>query len=187
MDTAPPIPAVAAPEPDASRAPARRPRFPAALAWIPAGVVIVDQVAKAIVRARLPLHESRTVIDGLLDLTHVQNSGAAFGILNSADFAYKPLVLAAVAALALVGIVFYASQLPASQRVARAGLAFIVGGAAGNLIDRITVGYVLDFIDAYWGGWHFWAFNVADAAITAGVVLMIADLAGLTSHVSATS
>jgi signal peptidase II len=62
------------------------------------------------------------------------------------------------------------------------GLAFIIGGAAGNLIDRLTYGYVLDFVDAYYGNWHFWAFNVADAAITVGVALMILDILGVGRH-----
>jgi signal peptidase II len=59
------------------------------------------------------------------------------------------------------------------------GLAMVVGGAAGNLIDRVTAGYVLDFVDVYWRGWHFWAFNVADASITVGVALMILELLGV--------
>jgi signal peptidase II len=63
--------------------------------------------------------------------------------------------------------------------LSRFGLALIIGGAAGNLIDRVMYGYVLDFVDAYYGGWHFWAFNVADAAITVGVGLMILDILGV--------
>jgi signal peptidase II len=70
-------------------------------------------------------------------------------------------------------------SIPASERLARLGVACILGGAIGNLIDRATVGYVLDFVDASWQGWHFWAFNVADAAISIGVILMILDLIGL--------
>ncbi len=72
---------------------------------------------------------------------------------------------------------WYAASLPDSNKVARAGIAGVLGGAIGNLIDRATAGYVLDFVDAYWGTWHFWAFNVADAAITVGAVLMLLDVA----------
>ena len=68
------------------------------------------------------------------------------------------------------------------RRLARIGLAMIVGGAAGNLIDRIRQGYVVDFVDVYWRDWHFWAFNVADAAITVGVALMILDILGIGRH-----
>jgi signal peptidase II len=72
----------------------------------------------------------------------------------------------------------YGSTLAQQQHISRLGLAFIMGGAAGNLIDRLALGYVLDFVDFYRGSWHFWAFNVADASITLGVVLMILDLLG---------
>jgi len=84
-----------------------------------------------------------------------------------------------VATAALSGLAVYAATLDVNQRLSRFGLALIIGGAAGNLIDRVTYGYVLDFVDAYYGGWHFWAFNVADAAITVGVGLMILDLLGV--------
>ena len=69
--------------------------------------------------------------------------------------------------------------MPIQDVLARIGIAGVVGGAVGNLIDRATAGYVLDFVDAYWNGWHFWAFNVADAAITLGVVAMILDILGV--------
>jgi signal peptidase II len=145
-----------------------------------AGVVVVlDQAVKAVVRARFELHESVTVIPGFFDLVRVHNTGAAFGLLNSIDFPFKTALLALVAAAALAGLATYGATLPVEQRLARAGLALIVGGAAGNLIDRIGSGYVVDFVDLYWRGWHFWAFNVADAAITVGVALMILDLLGI--------
>jgi signal peptidase II len=112
----------------------------------------------------------------------VPNAGAAFGMLNAVHFPFKAVALALVATLALVGVALYASRLPPSQWLARLGLACIVGGAAGNLIDRITAGYVVDFVDVYWNGWHFWAFNVADAAITIGVALMLLDLLGVGRH-----
>ncbi len=143
------------------------------------GIVVADQITKALVKAQLPLHESITVIPGFFDLTHVRNTGAAFGMLNSVDFAYKPAVMIAVAVIALGAVASYALSLPASQRVARFGLALILGGAIGNLIDRATMGFVLDFVDVYWRGVHFWAFNVADAAITVGVVLMLLDVLGV--------
>lgn len=148
-----------------------------------AGVIVVlDQVVKTMVRSAFELHESMPVIPGFFDLTRVHNSGAAFGFLNAVDFPFKDVLLAVVAAVALAGLAAYGATLPADQRLARVGLALIVGGAAGNLIDRIGSGYVLDFVDVYWRGWHFWAFNVADAAITIGVSLMILDLLGIGRH-----
>jgi signal peptidase II len=143
------------------------------------GVIAVDQLAKEIVRRTLPLHgEPLQVIPGLLDLTHVQNTGAAFGLLNSVDFAYKPVVMIGIAAVALVAIATYAAQLGFHERLARIGLSLILGGAFGNLIDRALFGHVVDFVDVYWGTSHFWAFNVADAAITTGAILVLLDMIG---------
>jgi signal peptidase II len=142
-------------------------------------VVILDQITKAMVRPALALHESVEVIPGFLDLTRVHNTGAAFGMLNEMEFPFKTLVLSLVAAVALGGVAWYAATVPLSDRLARVGIAGVLGGAIGNLIDRAKDGYVLDFVDAYWGSWHFWAFNVADAAISVGVVFMILDILGL--------
>jgi len=147
--------------------------------WIAALIVLLDQATKALVRMNLPLHGSVTVIPGFFDLTHVRNTGAAFGMLNDFDFAYKPLVMVLVAVVALVAVASYAMTLPPTQRVARFGLALILGGAIGNLIDRATTGFVVDFVDVYWRGIHFWAFNVADSAITVGVILMLLDMLGV--------
>jgi len=140
-------------------------------------VVVLDQWTKALVRGRLELHESMDVIAGWLSLTRVHNTGAAFGMLNGVDFPFKTLVLMLVAGTALAGVAWYAASLPEEQKLARLGLAGVLGGAIGNLIDRATAGYVLDFVDAYWGTWHFWAFNIADAAISVGVVFLLLDVA----------
>jgi len=142
-------------------------------------IIAVDQVTKAIVRHMLPLGESRSIIPEILDLTHVHNTGAAFGLLNAADFPYKPIVMIAVAAVALVAIAAYATQLGFHERMARFGLALILGGAFGNLIDRAFAGYVVDFVDVYWRTTHFWAFNVADSAITIGAILVLLDMIGI--------
>ena len=114
-----------------------------------------------------------------MDFTRVHNTGAAFGMLNGVDFPFKTVVLSLVALVALGGVAWYAATVPLGDRLARIGIAGVLGGAIGNLIDRATAGYVLDFVDAYWNGWHFWAFNVADAAITFGVIFMILDILGL--------
>jgi signal peptidase II len=142
-------------------------------------IVIADQVTKALVRGAMELHESIIVIPDLLSLTRVHNTGAAFGMFNAMEFPGKTVVLTLVAMLALGGVVWYAASVPPTDRFARAGVALILAGAIGNLIDRASAGYVLDFVDAHYDGWHFWAFNVADAAISIGVVMMISDLLGL--------
>lgn len=140
-------------------------------------VVVLDQWTKSLVRGRLELHDSIDVVSGWLSLTRVHNTGAAFGMLNAADFPFKTVVLMLIAGTALAGVAWYAASLPDENKIARAGIAGVLGGAIGNLIDRATAGYVLDFVDAYWGTWHFWAFNIADAAISVGVVLMLLDVA----------
>ena len=142
-------------------------------------VVILDQIVKAMIRGRLELHESVTVIPGFFDLTRVHNTGAAYGFLDTVDFPFKGLLIALVATVALVGLGIYAATLTRSQPLTRIGLTLVIGGAVGNLIDRVSAGYVLDFVDLYSGNWHFWAFNVADSAITIGVVLMLLELLGL--------
>ena len=143
------------------------------------GIILLDQLTKFAVRSTSPLYAKRSIIPNLLDLTHVQNTGAAFGVLNAADFPFKSIVMIAVAALALVAISLYARQLGHEERLSRYGLAFILGGALGNLIDRAISGYVVDFVDVYWGAAHFWAFNVADAAITAGAILVLLEMIGI--------
>lgn len=144
--------------------------------WLPLVIVLLDQATKAMVRAWLPLHDSVTVIPGFMDFTHVRNSGAAFGFLNGVEFPGKSVVISLVATAALIGIGMYSAALASHQLFARIGLALVSGGAAGNLIDRVFGGSVVDFVDVYFGSWHFWTFNVADSAITVGVIIMILDM-----------
>jgi signal peptidase II len=164
----------AVPGDTAEPAPARRLEI-----WLPVAVVLLDQLTKAAIRATLPQHTSVTIVPGLVDFTHVRNTGAAFGILNTADFPFKTVVIAVIATAALVGVGVYAASLAHHQRAARIGLALIIGGAAGNLIDRIVAGSVVDFVDVYFRSYHFWAFNIADSAISVGVAIMIIDMLGV--------
>jgi signal peptidase II len=147
--------------------------------WLSVTIVALDQATKALIRSKLPLHDSVNLVPGMLDITHVRNTGAAFGMLNDVHFPYKPAVMVLIAVLALIAVAMYAMTLPREQRIARLGLALILGGAIGNLIDRATAGYVVDFVDVYWRGIHFWAFNAADSAITIGVALMLLDVLGV--------
>ena len=172
----PPAPAAPAP----TEAPPRERPFARPLELgIIAVIVIFDQVTKALIRNWLSYGESRVVIAGLLDLTHVQNTGAAFGLLNSVDFPYKPVVMLVIASFALLAILMYGTQLGFHDKLARLGLALILGGAFGNLLDRMQHGHVVDFVDVYWRDVHFWAFNVADAAISVGAVLVLLDMIGV--------
>lgn len=163
-----------------------RPATRALELWVPATVVVFDQITKYLIRRSLPLHESVVVVPGFLDFTHVRNTGAAFGLLNGVEFPFKTAVIAVVALTALIGVAVYARGLAGGQTLARVGLALILGGAAGNLSDRLFIGSVVDFVDVYWRTYHFWAFNVADSAITVGVGVMILDMIGAGTHVSKT-
>ena len=156
-----------------------------AAAGIVAAILLLDQGTKALVQQHVPLYGSISIIEGFFDLTHVRNTGVAFGLLNTVDIPFKAALTTGIALAALVAISVYATQLSPREKLARRGLTLVVGGAVGNLIDRATAGYVVDFVDVYWGGWHFWAFNVADAAITVGAACLIFEMLFLNRHVSA--
>ena len=159
----------------------------AVLASVVVSLAVLDQATKAIVRATLPLYDSIALIPGFVSFTHVRNTGAAFGLLSRVEFPFKPAVMTLIALAALVAIVIYGIRTTTQQPVAQMGLALVVGGAVGNLIDRVTAGHVVDFVDVYWRSWHFWAFNVADAGITIGAALLIVDMIWIDRHVSETS
>lgn len=151
-----------------------RNRFPYAL--IVAGVVALDQLTKALVDRLMELHESRPIIEGLLNLTYVRNRGAAFGILSEADLPYQSTLFSVVSLLALAAIGLYALRLPSTDKLSQTALALVMGGALGNLIDRSLHGYVIDFMDFYWKNHHWPAFNVADSCISVGVCLLLLDI-----------
>lgn len=152
------------------------------LAGIALAVVAVDQLAKLVVRRDFQLYESVPVIPDFFSLTRIHNTGAAFGMLDSSEIPYKVAILTAVRIVVLGVLAVFASTLPAAHRLARVGLALVLGGAVGNLVDGLTLGYVVDFLDFYWGTWHFWAFNVADASISVGMALVILDQIGVGQH-----
>ena len=144
--------------------------------WIAGMVVALDQVSKALVDDFMTLHESRTIVEGLVRLTYVQNRGAAFGILSEAGLPYQSLMFSVVSLLALLAIALYAWRMPVQSRVPQTALALVMGGAVGNLLDRARLGYVIDYVDVYWGPHHWPAFNVADSAICIGVGLLFLDM-----------
>lgn len=149
-------------------------------------VILLDQVTKLLVVATVPLFDSVTIIPNFLDITYVRNTGLAYGLLNDWDFKYKSVITGALAVAALGGILLYARQMQADEKWSRRGLSLILAGAVGNILDRVRLGYVIDYVDVYWRGWHFWAFNVADAAISIGAVFVFAELLLGKRHVSRT-
>jgi len=140
------------------------------------GVILTDQVTKSIVADRIPLHSSIRVIPGLFDLTHVKNSGAAFGLFASFDSPLRSVVLNSVAFVVFFAVLVYAWRTSVASTRLQVGLALILGGAVGNLLDRMRAGSVTDFLDFYVGSHRWPAFNVADSAITIGVLLLAWDI-----------
>ena len=137
-------------------------------------VLVFDQATKLYIDATFLLHESVTVLENFFHITHVRNQGAAFGCLADSSFRLPFFILVAVVALG--GILWYLRTLREDQRLLQFTLCLIFAGALGNLIDRIRLGEVIDFIDVHWYQYHWPAFNVADSAISVGVVLMLVDL-----------
>lgn len=137
------------------------------------GVVALDQLTKWLVMADFYLHESREVIPGFFHLTYITNTGAAFGLLAGEKTMLRQAFFIGVAMLALAVIILTYRHVSAQGRLFVHAIGLIAGGAVGNLIDRLRFGAVVDFLDFFVKGYHWPAFNVADAAITIGVGLFI--------------
>jgi signal peptidase II len=142
------------------------------LGWVMI-IVVLDQLTKIIVDRTMPLHYSIPIIDGLFSLTYVRNTGAAFGIFSGSHESFRLPFLILVSILALGFVFMMLKRLPEEQTGLITALAFIIGGALGNLIDRVLYGEVIDFLDFYWGHYHWPAFNVADSCITIGVTITL--------------
>lgn len=140
-------------------------------AWL-AFIVIADQVTKFIVDRTMSLHHSIPVIENFFRLTYIRNTGAAFGILAGSHEAIRLPVLVVFSLVAIGFILVLLKRLPSGETGLITALAFILGGAIGNLIDRIAYGEVIDFLDFYWSGYHWPAFNLADSFITIGVLII---------------
>ena len=129
-------------------------------------IVGFDQLTKFIVDRSMPLHHSLPVIDNLFSLTYIRNTGAAFGIFAGSAAAFRLPFLIIFSLVAIGFVVAMLRRLPEQETGLITALAFILGGAIGNLIDRFAYGEVIDFLDFYWGRYHWPAFNVADSFIT---------------------
>lgn len=134
-----------------------------------AGILVFDRLTKWLIMKALSLHESVAIIPGFLDLTYIRNPGAAFGFLAGASTSLRVPFFIFLSLLAAVVIFFYYRKTAPQESLLRTALAWIMGGALGNLIDRLAYGEVVDFLDVHWRHLHWPAFNVADSAITLGV------------------
>jgi len=142
---------------------------------VAAAVIVLDQLTKHLISANLPLYEKLPVLP-FLNIVHLQNSGAAFGMMNALDGGLRLLFFSAVLIAAVVVIVYFLTTADEGDRLLIVSLSMVLGGAVGNSIDRFRFGYVTDFLDLHWfghPGLHWAAFNLADTAITVGVVLVL--------------
>jgi signal peptidase II len=136
-------------------------------------LVILDQLTKTAISRSVYIGTSKNVIPGFFNLSHVRNRGAIFGFWNQSgnDVIYFILTLLSLCALGLV--IYYFVKVPVSEKFLKVTLSLIMAGALGNLIDRLSRGYVVDFLDFYIDKHHFPSFNVADSCITIGAVFLI--------------
>lgn len=131
-------------------------------------VFVVDQLSKRWVQQNIPLYQARPVVGEYVRIVHTENTGAAMGLLPE-----RTTLLSVLSVFAVFAILYYYRQIASSSPLVAATLGMQLGGAFGNLVDRVGQGYVVDFIDVgVPGGWRFWAFNVADSSIVVGIVLV---------------
>lgn len=142
------------------------------LALSTVSIVSLDQASKFYVDKYIALNESIEVVKGMLNITHIRNTGAAFGLLSGVPPPLGGYFFISISILALIGILYFLKKIDDDQLLAL-GLSLIFGGALGNLIDRVRMGVVIDFIDLYIKSYHWPAFNVADTCITLGAVLLM--------------
>jgi signal peptidase II len=140
-------------------------------------IVVLDQWSKALILKNFRLLESVDVVSGFFNLTYIQNTGAAFGVFAKSDPTFRVPFFLIIPVIALTAIGFVFAKLPKDDIKLSTALSLVVGGAIGNLLDRLNHGFVVDFLDFHWKGqYHFPAFNVADSAICVGVAILMLDL-----------
>ncbi|MDO9105625.1 MAG: signal peptidase II [Methylovulum sp.] len=145
--------------------------------WLSLLALALDQASKLLIDANMQLYQSIPLLPSF-NLTYVHNTGAAFSFLSEAG-GWQRWFFAGLALVISVGITVWLARLQKHETLVAVALSLVLGGAVGNLIDRLAYGYVIDFMDVYYNTWHWPAFNVADAAITLGVILMLAESFGL--------
>ncbi|MDD8019725.1 MAG: signal peptidase II [Acidobacteriota bacterium] len=144
----------------------------------------VDQLTKYLVARSISLYQVVTVIPGFFNLTRVHNRGAIFGFLGNSQHSLGRVLINLGAMFALGIVIYYFYKTPREMIFPRLSLSLIIGGALGNIIDRIFRGYVIDFLDFYAGHFHWPFFNLADSCITVGVILLIYNLFRSKGHAS---
>jgi len=136
-------------------------------------VIILDQVTKLLVLKYMPMYQSIPIIDNVFNLTHIHNTGGAFGFMANQSPLVRHILFHGISLVSLGVIVYFYHQAPANYPFLLTALSLIFGGAVGNLIDRFRMGEVVDFLDFYIGSYHWPAFNVADSAVSVGVTVLM--------------
>jgi signal peptidase II len=139
-------------------------------------ILIFDRWTKSLIHEQFDVNQSVPVIDGLFNITYVRNTGVAFGIFSSISSPAKAILLSIFTAAAAVAVAVYSVRSSEKNRLLQLSLSLILGGALGNLYDRLTYGYVIDFVEIFIGSYSWPAFNVADSAISTGVVLLAVEI-----------
>ena len=147
------------------------------LALVSVGIILLDQITKYYVMQGMRLHETIPVIQDVFNLTYIRNPGAAFGMLASTSSSFRLVFFGATSIFALILLSTIYFRLRADDWAGQVSVSAILGGAVGNMLDRLRFGEVIDFLDFYVGQYHWPAFNVADAAISVGVVFLIIHFA----------
>lgn len=143
---------------------------------ISVGLILLDQVSKLAVLHWFPLYSRKVILPGFFNLVHYRNTGASFSLLASADASWR-LPFFIVSTLVIVGVILFAySRVKRDQYWLRTAYSMIVGGAIGNLIDRLRFGEVIDFLEFFIRSYHWPAFNVADSAITTGAIMLLVSI-----------
>lgn len=151
----------------------RWPRRYSFLLGVGGAVTLLDQATKIWVDKTLRIYETHTILPGLLDLHYIRNTGAAFGFLSGSHAGFRIPFFVLVSVVAVGIILFLFHKLEDSEIMMPLALSLVLGGAIGNLLDRVRLGEVIDFILVHYKGFHWPAFNVADIAITVGVSLLV--------------
>src|SRR5713226_3330654 len=141
-----------------------------------AATLALDRWTKALIQKRFGLNESISVIDGFFNITYVRNTGVAFGIFSSISSPAKSVLLSVFTAFAAVVVVTYSVRSPVRNRLLQVAVGLILGGALGNLYDRLAYGFVVDFLEFYIRTYHWPSFNIADSAISVGVALLALEI-----------
>jgi signal peptidase II len=132
-------------------------------------VIVLDQLTKRVIRDYVNVRESIPIVDGFVSIVHARNPGAAFSFLADAPAWFRQPFFVSITVMAIAVVLYVISRLPVEDRLMRTALGGVLGGAVGNLIDRLRYGEVTDFIDIHWHSHHWPAFNVADSSITIAV------------------